>query len=119
MLRREAVLFLQEIIDRCRDATLVNFVVLRRIAKEPGSEADNFELHFKADVSDETCNIIESVAEKHKLSKAYKLSSFDPTYTTPSTTAGAEYTSPPVVKLHISLPVAASKAYTLPSSDPK
>jgi hypothetical protein len=68
MLRREAVMFLQEIIDRCRDATLVNFVVLRRIAKEPGSEADNFELHFKADVSDETRNIIESVAEKHQLS---------------------------------------------------
>lgn len=67
MLRREAVLFLQEIINCCRDATMVNFVVLRRIAKEPGSEADNFELHFKADISDGTRNIIESVAEKHQL----------------------------------------------------
>jgi hypothetical protein len=68
MLRREAVLFLQEIINCCRDATLVNFVVLKRITKEPGSEADNFELHFKADVSEGTRNIIESVAEKYQLS---------------------------------------------------
>jgi hypothetical protein len=65
LLRREAVLLLQEIFSRCHDETLFNFVFLRRVAKE-GSDED-FELHIKADISDSARPIIESIAEKHQL----------------------------------------------------
>ena len=65
MLRREAVLLLQEIIEHCQDAILVNFVFLRRVARAADSE--DFELHLKTHISDSARDMIESIAEKHKL----------------------------------------------------
>ena len=65
MLRREAVLLLQEIIECCQDASLVNFVVLRRVANRGDSE--DFELHLKVPISDFVRDMITSIAEKHKL----------------------------------------------------
>ena len=65
MLRREAVLLLQEIIEHCQDAIFVNFVFLRRVASAADSE--DFELHLKTHISDAVRGTIESIAEKHKL----------------------------------------------------
>jgi hypothetical protein len=67
LLRREAVLLLQEIFDCCQDATLINFVSLKHVTKNGDSEAEDFELHLKAHILESVGNIIEVIAEKHQL----------------------------------------------------
>lgn len=67
MLRREAVLLLREIFSSCQDATLVNFVALKRVTMNANSETENFELHLKAPVPDSALNAIQLIAEKHEL----------------------------------------------------
>src|SRR6266511_2893291 len=60
----------------------------------------------------------------HEAGKAYRLPSFEATYTTPFTTAGEDRTAPPVVPCHRGVQVAfevpqdAGKAYSLRSSEP-
>jgi hypothetical protein len=67
--RREAVLLLQEIIECCQDAALVNFVVLRRVANR--DDAEDFELHLKVRISDFVRDMITSIADKHQLLTLY------------------------------------------------
>lgn len=71
LLRREAILILREIFNCCQDASLVNFAFLRRVNKNGDSEAEDFELHLKARLSASTRDIIESIANKHKLLTMY------------------------------------------------
>jgi hypothetical protein len=61
LLRREAILLMREIFNCCQDASLVNFAFLRRVTQNGDSEAEDFELHLKARLSDSARYIIESM----------------------------------------------------------